>query len=272
MAIRLPPSANLQHPRGGGGGVSHLSHAPAELLIRKLESIGALSPVERAALRRLEMTPVSVEAHHDIVCEGAGPTSVTLLLHGFLCRYKLVADGKRQIMSFHIPGDIPDLPSLFLDVMDFNVCSLTSSQLAVIPHSAILALFAERPQLAYHFWRNTLIDAAVFREWMVGIGRRSAFVRIAHLFCEMIVRMQAVGLSSDYSIELPLTQTDIADALGLSTVHVNRTLQEIRAAGLIKFFRGKLIATDWPGLRKVGEFEQVYLHVQKAAVAASSPR
>src|SRR5262245_57701328 len=186
MAIRLPPSANLQHPRGGGGGVSHLSHAPAELLIRKLESIGALSPVERAALRRLEMTPVSVETHHDIVCEGASPTAVTLLLHGFLCRYKLVADGKRQIMSFHIPGDIPDLPSLFLDVMDFNVCSLTPSQLVVIPHSAILALFAEQPQLAYLFWRSTLIDAAVFREWMVGIGRRSAFVRIAHLFCEMI--------------------------------------------------------------------------------------
>jgi len=272
MTIRFQASANLQHPGRGGGEASHLSHAPAELLIRKLESIGALSPAERAALRRLEMTPVSVDAHHDIVCEGASPTAVTLLLHGFLCRYKLVADGKRQIMSFHIPGDIPDLPTLFLDVTDFNVCSLTSSQLAVIPHSALLALFAEQRQLAYLFWRNTLIDAAVFREWIVGIGRRSAFVRIAHLFCEMIVRMQAVGLSSNYSVELPLTQTDIADALGLSTVHVNRTLQEIRAAGLIKFFRGRLIAIDWPGLRKAGEFEQVYLHVQKAAASVPPAR
>jgi CRP-like cAMP-binding protein len=126
----------------------------------------------------------------------------------------------------------------------------------------MLALFAQQPQLAYLFWRDTLIDAAVFREWMVGIGRRSAFKRIAHLFCEMIVRMQAVGLSSNYSIELPLTQTDIADALGLSTVHVNRTLQEIRRAGLINFQRGKLVAVNWPGLREAGEFEQAYLHKQ----------
>jgi CRP-like cAMP-binding protein len=127
----------------------------------------------------------------------------------------------------------------------------------------MLALFAEQPQLAYLFWRDTLIDAAVFREWMVGIGRRSAFKRIAHLFCEMVVRMQAVGLSSNYAIELPLTQADIADALGLSTVHVNRTLQEIRRAGLIKFDRGKLVAADWPGLRQAGEFEQSYLHKQR---------
>ncbi len=247
---------------------SSLSRTPADLLIRKLESIGSLSPAERAALRRLESMHVAADPHHDIVREGDSPSAVTLLLQGFLCRYKIVADGKRQIMSFHIPGDIPDLPSLFIRAMDHNVCSLAPSQVAVIPHSAMLALFAEQPQLAYMFWRDTLIDAAVFREWMVGIGRRSAFTRIAHLFCELIVRMQAMGLSSNYSIELPLTQTDIADALGLSTVHVNRTLQEIRAAGLIKFDRGRLVAIDWPGLRQAGEFEQSYLHTEKAGALA----
>jgi CRP-like cAMP-binding protein len=254
-----PPSSALSCESSGS------SRAPADLLISKLESVGSVSPAERAALRRLQLMPVSVSAHEDIVREGDSPSVVTLLLQGLLCRYKIVADGKRQIMSFHIPGEIPDLPSLLIHEMDHNVCSLVPSRVAIIPHAAMLALFAEQPQLAYLFWRNTLIDAAVFREWMVGIGRRSAFTRIAHLFCELIVRMQAMGLSSKYSIELPLTQTDIADALGLSTVHVNRTLQEIRAAGLIKFQRGKLVAIDWPGLREAGEFEQIYLHTQKAA-------
>jgi CRP-like cAMP-binding protein len=239
-----------------------LPRPATELLIRKLESIGSVAAEQRDALRRLEAALATVHAHEDLVREGDRPNAVTLLLHGLLCRYKIVADGRRQIMSFHIPGDVPDLPALLVPVMDHNLCSLVPSQLALIPRAAMLSLFAEQPQLAHLFWRDTLIDAAVFREWMVGIGRRSAFKRIAHLFCEMIVRMQAVGLSSQHSIELPLTQTDIADALGLSTVHVNRTLQEIRRAGLIKFDRGKLVAVDWPRLREAGEFDQTYLHKQ----------
>ena len=239
------------------------SDNPAELLIRKLEWVGSLSAKQREALLRLEAVRVSVDAHQDIALEGDRPSSVTLLLAGFACRYKLVSDGKRQITSFHIPGDIPDLSSLFIPVMDHGFCSLAPSELAVIPHAAMLALFHDQPQVAHLFWRDTLVDAAVFCEWMVGIGRRSAFTRVAHLFCELIVRMQAVGLCSDYSVELPVTQTDIADALGLSTVHVNRTLQEIRGAGLIKLSRGKLVALDWEGLCDAGEFEQSYLHRQR---------
>ncbi len=231
-----------------------------ELLVRKLSNIGELSGKHCEALRRLEAVRTSVDAHTDIVREGDRPTSLTLLLHGLCCRYKLVSDGKRQITSFHISGDVPDLPSLLLAVADYNVCSLAPSQLAMIPHAVMLALFDQHPDLARLFWRGTLIDAAIFREWMVGIGRRSAFTRVAHLFCELIVRMQAVGLSSGYRIDLPLTQTDIADALGLSTVHVNRTLQEIRAAGLIELCRGTLVALDWKGLCDAGEFDQTYLH------------
>jgi CRP-like cAMP-binding protein len=253
---------SVERGEGTSAGAVPLRRATTDLLIRKLESIGTLAAGERDALARLEATIVMAQPHEDILREGDCARGVTLVLQGFLCRYKIVADGKRQIMSFHIPGDVPDLPALFLPVADHNLCTLVPSQLATIPRTAMLALFAQQPQLAYLFWRDTLIDAAVFREWMVGIGRRSAFKRIAHLFCEMIVRMQAVGLSSNYSIELPLTQTDIADALGLSTVHVNRTLQEIRRAGLINFQRGKLVAVNWPGLREAGEFEQAYLHKQ----------
>jgi CRP-like cAMP-binding protein len=255
----------------GGGALSctgtslmNKSETPAELLVRKLERTAELSGSQRDALGQLEAVRVSVDAHTDIVREGDRPTSVTLLLEGFCCRYKLVTDGKRQITSFHIPGDLPDLPALFLSVADHNLCSLVPSQLAMIAHAAMLSLFHEQPRLAHLFWRDTLIDAAVFREWMVGIGRRAAFTRVAHLFCELVVRMQAVGLSSDYSVELPLTQTDIADALGLSTVHVNRTLQEIRSAGLIKLSRGRLVVLDWEGLCDAGEFEQSYLHRQRA--------
>jgi CRP-like cAMP-binding protein len=246
-----------------GTSLMSTSETPAELLIRKLESIGELSGSQLNALGRLEAARVSVAPHTDIVREGDRPTSVTLLLEGFCCRYQLVADGKRQITSFHIPGDLPDLPFLFLSVADHNVCSLAPSQVAMIPHKAMLGLFREQPDVAHLFWRGTLIDGAIFREWMVGIGRRSAFTRVSHLFCELIVRMQAVALSSEYSVELPLTQTDIADALGLSTVHVNRTLQEIRGAGLIELRRGRLVALDWEGLCEAGEFEQTYLHRQR---------
>jgi CRP-like cAMP-binding protein len=241
-----------------------VTRCPIELLIRKLESIGTLSPAERDALRGLETSQLHVNAHHDVFREGDRPSAITLVLHGLLCRYKIVADGKRQIMSFHIPGDLPDLPCLVIPVMDHNLCSLVASELALIPRVALLDLLAEQPQLASLFWRDTLVDAAIFREWMVGIGRRSAFTRIAHLFCEMIVRMRAVGLSSSHTVELPVTQTDIADALGLSTVHVNRTLQELRGAGLIRYNRGTLVAIDWPGLRAAGEFEHNYLHEQRA--------
>jgi CRP-like cAMP-binding protein len=129
-----------------------------------------------------------------------------------------------------------------------------------ISHTSIFAVFQKHPSIAALFWRETLIDAAIFRELMVGIGRRSAYSRMAHLFCELIERMRAVGLASDHEIELPLTQTEIADALGLSTVHANRTLQQLRAAGLIKLTRHRLTAMNWRGLCTAGDFEPAYLH------------
>ena len=146
--------------------------------------------------------------------------------------------------------------------MDYNVCTLAQSQLLVVPHSAMLSLFQQQTRIAHLFWRETLTYGSLFREWMVGIGRRPAYTRIAHLFCELFTRMQAIRTSGAQEIDLPLTQTDIGDALGLSTVHVNRTLQELRAAGLIKFTRGKLTPIDWAGLCEAGEFDESYLHQQ----------
>jgi CRP-like cAMP-binding protein len=118
-------------------------------------------------------------------------------------------------------------------------------------------------------WRDTLIDAAVFREWMIGIGRRSAYTRIAHVLCELMVKMRAVGLANGYQCDLPITQTELGDALGLSTVHVNRSLQELRGDGLIEWRSGTLTALNWEGLKQAGEFDPTYLHLDAAAEAAA---
>jgi CRP-like cAMP-binding protein len=240
---------------------------PTQLLTRKLMSIGgvSLTPENAKALSSLEGKLIELPADHDVVREHERPTFITLLLDGFLCRYKIVADGKRQILSFHIPGDIPDLQSLHLTASDHNLCAFARSRLAVISHASMHLFLAEHPTLASLFWRDTLIDAAIFREWMTSIGRRPSFARIAHLMCELIVRMRAVGLAEDHRVKLPLTQTDIGDALGISTVHVNRTLQELRHKGLIRYDKGELIALDWERLKDAGEFDQSYLHLRGMA-------
>ena len=202
-------------------------------LIRKLESIAALSDDERRALMELPMSARDIRADQDIVREGDRPSQCCLVIDGFLARYKLTPRGKRQIMAFHTPGDNPDLQSLHLRTMDHSLGTLSPGRVAFIPHEPLRALCTGFPRLAGLFWRDTLIDAAIFREWMVGIGRRSAYSRIAHVFCEVLVRLEAVGLTQDRSCAFPITQSELGDALGLSTVHVNRVLQELRADDLI---------------------------------------
>ena len=139
---------------------------------------------------------------------------------------------------------------------------------AFIQHEDMCSLIRSHPRLGDLFWRDTLIDAAVFREWMIGMGRRSAETRIAHLLCEVLVRMRAVGLANGDACELPITQAELGDALGLSTVHVNRTLQEIRKAKLITLRGATLKVIDWDGLQKAGEFDPTYLHLEKPQAAA----
>jgi CRP-like cAMP-binding protein len=237
-------------------------------LIRKLESIADLTVEEKQALLELPMTIKKIGPDEDIVRDGDRPSECCLLVTGFACRYKLTQEGKRQIMSFHIPGDIPDLQSLFLDVMDHSLGTLVASTVGMIPHEHIYDLTRRYAGIAAAFWRDTLIDAAVFREWMVGIGRRSAYTRIAHVLCELLVRFRAIDMTENHALELPVTQAEIGDALGLSTVHVNRVLQELRGDGLITLRGRTLIANDWEGLQKAGEFDPTYLHLRKKQAAA----
>jgi CRP-like cAMP-binding protein len=147
--------------------------------------------------------------------------------------------------------------------MDHSLMTLTPSRLAFISHESLTELMHRCPRIAGVMWRDTLIDAAVFREWMIGIGRRSAEARIAHILCEILVRMRAVGLSNGDACELPITQAELGDALGLSTVHVNRSLQELRADGLMELQRGTLTILNWDGFKKAGEFDTAYLHLRE---------
>lgn len=239
-------------------------------LIRKLEAIVDLSDIERKALLGLPMTIKGLGPDEDFVRDGDRPSDCCLIVEGFACRYKILADGRRQIMSFHIPGDIPDLQSLHLKVMDHSISTLVPSTVGFIPHEALREFTHRHPRIGDALWRDTLIDAAVFREWIIGIGRRSAYTRIAHLFCELLVRLRSVGIAEAHTIDLPITQAELGDALGLSTVHVNRVLQELRGDGLITLRGRYLSVQDWPGLKAAGEFDPTYLHLSGTATAAAA--
>jgi CRP-like cAMP-binding protein len=229
-------------------------------LIRHLEQFGPLTEAEKQALAGAATRVRVFGRDQDLVSDGDHPTDCKLILTGFACTYKLLPDGRRQIMSFRIPGDICDLQGFFLGKMDHAIGTLTVGTVAVIPHEELLDLTETHPRIARALAQSILLDAAIFREWMVGLGRRSAYARIAHLLCEMWVRLTAVGLTHDGSYDLPVTQTELADALGLTTVHVNRTLQQLRREGLITVRSGKVTMNDWDGLMRAGEFDPSYLH------------
>lgn len=252
------------HSEGRAALVPTSSH-PADMLIRKLGSIARLSDEERRAVMHLPMTVRPLPSGHDIVCEHDRPMQCCLILDGWASRYQLLAEGRRQIFSFHIPGDIPDLQSLHLRVMDHSMCALTPVTLAFIPHEAIRDLTSGHPGIAATLWRDTLVDGAIFREWMVGMGRRSACQAVAHLFCEMYVKLEAVGLAENHRYKLPVTQVAIADALGLSNVHVNRVLRQLREEDLVELRNGWLNILNWSELTKISEFDPLYLHVDRLA-------
>lgn len=241
------------------------NHSP---LIRKLESVVKLTDDERAALAGLPMQIMELRADQDIVREGDRPSRCCLLVEGFTCLYKVTREGKRQIMNFHVPGDIPDLQSLHLRVLDSSLGTVTPCRVGFIQHETLHDLCGRHPRIASALWRETLIDASIFREWMVSIGQREAYSRIAHLFCEWVVRMRVVGLVEDHTCTMPLTQAEIGDALGVTAIHVNRTLRSMRKAGVASLQGNRLSVLDWEALKHAGEFNPTYLHLQDPQLAA----
>jgi CRP-like cAMP-binding protein len=180
----------------------------------------------------------------------------------------MTAQGKRQIVSFAIAGDIPDLQSLHLKVLDNSISTISQCRVGFITHEDLRGICTRYPRLAAAFWRETLIDASIFREWVMNVGRRDGSNRMAHLLCELLVRLRAVDLVEDHVCDLPITQGEFADALGFTNVHVNRVLQQMRAEGLIETKGTQLKVPDWDRLKQVGEFDPTYLHLVREDAAA----
>lgn len=234
-------------------------------LLLKLDSIALfeLSVEERAALEALPLQAAHIEAYQDIVREGDRPGRSFALLSGIACTYKTTRGGKRQVMTYHVPGDVPDFQSLHLQTLDMTIAAITPCRVGFVQHEAVRALLRAQPRLGEVFWRATLIDAAIVREWMLNTGRRDAYARMAHLLCELITRLGAVGLAPDLSCDLPMTQPELADALGITPVHVNRTIRELKAAELITLRSRRLVVHDWKGLVAAAEFDPTYLHLRR---------
>jgi CRP-like cAMP-binding protein len=243
------------------------SRSPQTLMIRKLESIFPLAEEEKQALQDVPVQVVALEADQDIVRVGDRPSQCCLLLEGFTCVYKLTAEGKRQIMAVHVPGDVPDLQSLHLKVLDASVATLSRCTVGFIQHNDLRQVCERYPRISAAFWRETLVDASIFREWLLNIGRREAYTRMAHLLCEFLARLKAVGLAQDGTFNLPITQGELADCIGTSTVHVNRVLQALRANGLIRSSGTQITVPDWEALKEAGEFDPLYLHLRKDEAA-----
>lgn len=234
--------------------------SPADAILKKLDSIAVLSDGDQAALRALPLTVAEVSRDSDILAEGDRPQRSLIVLDGLVCRYRMLSDGGRQITSFHPPGDMPDLQSLFLHRMDHSIAPLCASKIAFVEHRDLRQLIDNRPGLCATLWRDTLIDAAIYREWLVGLGRRRAHQRVAHLMCEMGSRLKAVGLFRNQSFGLPLTQTELADAAGLSPVHLNRVLRDLRSWNLVRFQDYVVSSPDWLATKQLAGFDSAYLH------------
>jgi len=229
--------------------------------LRSLQQFGPLSEAEQQALQVIPSRLHEVAARQDIVPEGGQPADVSLIIEGFACRYKLLGDGRRQILAFLIPGDICDLQALLLRRMDHGVAALNRNRIATIPHERLLDIIKRHPGVGLAMWRETMREAATCRQWLANMGRSQAYARIAHLLCEVWFRLQAIGLTHGDAYELPMTQTDIGDAMGLSVVHVNRTLQQLRADGLISFRSNVVMVLDWRRLQAAAEFDPAYLQL-----------
>jgi CRP-like cAMP-binding protein len=229
-------------------------------LVTKLMVSNVLDEGDIQAIQNLPTRSRVLGARKVIVAEGDRPRECCLIGEGFAFRSKSTSDGARQILSLHIPGEIPDLESLHLRRMDHDLVTLTRCELEFVPHEAMRALTRARPNVMGLFWRETLVDSAVFREWVVNVGQRSATARIAHVLIELFHRLKAIGRARDDVFEFPITQTELADCVGLSSVHVNRVLQDLRKQGLIRVNRSEFQLLRPRELKEIAEFAPAYLH------------
>jgi CRP-like cAMP-binding protein len=228
-------------------------------LLLKLDDLILLSDEEKRALIEAEAVVRQIDPRTDIVVEGEPRESVHLVIEGFACRYTLLPDGRRQIVSCLLPGDLCDARMFLLDRVDHSIGTLARSTIAIWPRQTMLRLAETHPGIMRAFWWSTFIEESVTREWLVNVGQRTALERLSHLICEIYCRLQIVEKTRGASFELPITQAELADTLGLSVVHVNRTLQELRRDHLVALTGKVLTILDFEMLKAIAMFNPRYL-------------
>ena len=232
-------------------------------LVKKLAYRANLDSEDRAAIMALPFTVRTLERSQFIVRERELATQSCVMLSGFSIRSKLVATGNRQIVAIHMKGECVDLQNSLLEVADHSVQMLTSGKVGLIPRQEVIRLTLERPRVAHAMWIDTLVDGSIFREWIANVGRRDARTRLAHLLCEFSVRLKSAGLGDETGYQLPMTQEQLADATGLTSVHVNRTLKALEREGLIERTNPRAVHIgDWRQLAEAGDFDTNYLHMR----------
>lgn len=231
-------------------------------LIRKLEQFSTLSSTEKHALAAAVQSTRQLGAREDFLIQNGRPKGVNLLVDGFACRYKLLHDGRRQIVGYFLPGDTCDLRVYLLKRIDHSIGTVTPVTIAHLSHEALVDIFENFPTLKRALWWSTLVDEAITREWIVNVGQRTGYERMAHLLCEVFHRLRVVGLADADGCDFPLTQHDLADTVALSPVHVNRVLQELRQAKLIVLREKRLTILDLDGLKAVAHFSPSYLQLE----------
>ena len=234
-----------------------------DLHLKRLRARDDISADEERALRDAVADVRDLPSQRVAVRAGEELSQSLILMDGLMCRFKDLRDGDRQICELHIPGDFPDLHSFTLKRLDHNLLALTACRVAIVPHERLARITRDFPHLTRVYWSMTNMDAAIHREWVLSLGRRTASQRMANLFCELHVRMGVVGLARGDEYDLPVTQATLAEALGLTPVHVNRTLKELREAGLLSFRSGRVKLIDRAGLVRAAEFDPSYLYLEK---------
>jgi CRP-like cAMP-binding protein len=237
--------------------------SPLRVLTKKLKEHSRLSSEDVAAIEGLSHTLRRLKAGEDLIRQGDYPNVSAVVINGLAARYHLFAAGARQYLSFHMAGDMPDSQSLFIEKMDHAVCAMGPAEVALVPHKVLLTAFERKPSLGFAIWRETLIDAAIFREAVTNNSARKPRARMGHLFCELFYRARSSGLTAGDCYAIPISLAQIGETLGLSLATVNRTLQQLRASRACTFERGRLEVLDWEALVRLGQFNPDYLHQRK---------
>lgn len=235
----------------------------ANPLLTQFQKTRSLSQSETASLSKVPLRRVTLRPEEPMVRAGDRTTSCILVLDGMLATSKVDGVGRRQITAIHITGDFPDLMSLQLELADSDIRAVAKAEVASINHDHLRRLALDHPNLAAKLWRTSLVDAAISREWVLNLGQRESISRMAHVLCEILLRMQVAGLANGNTCRMPLTQVNLSEVTGMSLVHVNRVLQQLRHKDLITLARGQLDVLNWAGLVKVGDFSAEYLHIVK---------